>query len=450
MADKGLRDLYVEKQKELGSSDLDKSLYKMLQDAIDKLDREEQEKAEKIGNASDKIEENCSFRDIQDLCEKSGWHHRKPEGKSLADDLKCIKELFENDDASFYRNGRPVRDKCRENLFALIADGELSYDSKELYTYYQNAQFEEYNRAVIGWVNCCGESSDYWGDPNTEVTASDGYKRFLQVVEDKLVAEKGLENLSPDEKGAILSLTQNRERALHLVYLGTPVTQADEDRGYNYVYGGKVHIVRKANYDNLKQLFTGEELNEIVHHRLTALVKNYQWYKDDLSENVDDLSRQKEALTGQTAALSQEKAGLAEEIGKLRETLQEKKALATGKDIGKLPEKGRKDLFEHSKQIMQENPNSAELALSTMFKIYAAAPDGEEKKGYLEELCLLRKGGKDRKENLERARLFGKIMQRNPELKDNKELSRLSQTDNVLRRPAAKLVKKTLKDTREK
>ena len=85
-----------------------------------------------------------------------------------------------------------------------------------------------------------------------------------------------------------------------------------------------------------------------------------------------------------------------------------------------------------------------------MFKIYAVTPDGEEKKGYLEELCLLRKGGKDRKENLERTRLFGKIMQRNPELQDNKELSRLSQTDNVLRRPAAALAKKVWENAPEK
>ena len=112
-----------------------------------------------------------------------------------------------------------------------------------------------------------------------------------------------------------------------------------------------------------------------------------------------------------------------------------------GKGISELSTDDRKALFERSDKLRQDKPVMQEVALTAMCRVYVAESDKKEKLEFLKALYQIRKGGKTNKENRDMAKVFGRVLDKAPELKKDKNLVALSKVDTGISNPT-KQVKK--------
>ena len=106
------------------------------------------------------------------------------------------------------------------------------------------------------------------------------------------------------------------------------------------------------------------------------------------------------------------------------------------KGIFALSSAERRDIFDKTNRLRQEHPIMQEVLLTTMCKCYIAEKDKDAKFEFLKELCRIRKNGKTNQEKNEMADTFAHILEKEPDLKADNYLVRLSQRDTVVSQPA--------------
>ena len=95
----------------------------------------------------------------------------------------------------------------------------------------------------------------------------------------------------------------------------------------------------------------------------------------------------------------------------------------------------RREMFDKSNKLRQEQPFGQEVALTTMCKCYVAEEDKKIKLGFLKTLYHIRKEGITNQDKNRMADTFARVLKQTPELKDDDNLVRLSQRDTIIKQP---------------
>lgn len=95
----------------------------------------------------------------------------------------------------------------------------------------------------------------------------------------------------------------------------------------------------------------------------------------------------------------------------------------------------RKDNFDKRKKLMAEHPIMTEICLASMCTSYIATKDEKLKAEMLKSLYEIRKSGDKNKDKRNMAKIFERVLEKNPKLKKDEKLVALSKIDTIFSKP---------------
>ena len=314
-------------------------------------------------------------------------------GEDFFHDLRAIKHYAEhnkNDSLSYYMAHLGTRDTMREELFGLIADGEISYPVEQLCEFYfavDTHEEEEFGSDSKETILNCGVS--YWSDETAIMGNKDkypNYARMMGAIEKRIENEIGIRNLSSEQRTILLERTNDIGLAVKLLGMG------------------------------------GLENKEII-QRLKDLKPKEQQLKDNNGQ-IKKLQGYKDLLEHKEST---------------------EKTFLEGVGISERNKYERRGLFNRCNRLRQEHPVMQDVSLTTMCRIYVAEDDKEMKLGFLKELYQIRKEGKTNAEKNKMADTFARVLDNAPELKKDDNLVRLSKRDTFFGQPTGRIKKQVEK-----
>ena len=327
-------------------------------------------------------------------------------GANLAADLLAIKgyrEYNENyggigKEHTIYKECVDERDRMRSELFGLIADGKTSYDLFELTDFYYASDEEKVSRF-------CDNGDQYWVDKTNIIDNEDKYpeyERGMSAIEKRILNEFPIADY-PKLRERMLQQTKSEDTIRALLAAGTTVTLEE--------------LEQKLPHDVAKKIIAESDI-------LRQQGENKRIAQELDSERVK-LKKEKDYVQRELEAIQQERAT----------------SVNANEDLQDLTDEDRKESFVAKKKLMTEHPIMIEPCLNSMCTAYVLTEDEQLKKEMLSDLYTIRKGAKTDTQKRDMAKAFKRVLDKNPKLKEDKNLVALSKIDTVVAQPT-KTVKK--------
>ncbi len=333
------------------------------------------------------------------------------EGKDLKNDLYAIRRYREYgpyEDFEVYQAYADERDEMRAKLFGMIADGKTKYKLSELAEFYFSSK-----EGKGGYFHLSGE----WTDKTSIFENEDKYPEYLRgmaAIEKKI--ETHIKDLTFEQKKLMLGQTRSEDVLKSLMKEGLTISLEDLKGRFSPEFIDKAIAENKILQDQAKNEEISKKLEDV---------------KSRLEQKEQELNNKERYLGYKEQAVASERAT----------------SVNANEDFKGLSDAELKDKFELKKKLMKEHPIMLEPCLNSMCNAYVLTKDEAMKKEMLGELYAIRKGGKTDAEKREMAKTFKRVLDKNPNLKNDENLVALSKIDTVISQPT-KSVKKQVEHSK--